>query len=207
MVHRLQSISMRACPRTSPMTIPTRGGLMKRVIFGLLAFFACSAGHAAEIMAPASERFAAAEGAELPSFQRHVIPLLGRLGCIGDRATRRNENEEGRGRPCASGVDALRFPSPDGTLVAFHYSNIGLERSIGPARRVLTQGAGPPPSATCATTSPGGGTSTRISSQTDFRPAPASRDGRVAASQPRPSARQRVVRPKPVRARSPDPGW
>src|SRR5690348_5015096 len=32
---------------------------------------------------PANERFAAAEGQEVPSFRRHVLPVLGRLGCNG----------------------------------------------------------------------------------------------------------------------------
>lgn len=32
---------------------------------------------------PASQRFAAAEGEEIPSFRRHVLPLMGRLGCNG----------------------------------------------------------------------------------------------------------------------------
>ena len=36
-----------------------------------------------EITPPASERFAAAEATEVPDFQRHVVPLLGRLGCNG----------------------------------------------------------------------------------------------------------------------------
>lgn len=31
----------------------------------------------------ANERFAAAEGQEVPSFRRHVLPLMGRLGCNG----------------------------------------------------------------------------------------------------------------------------
>jgi hypothetical protein len=31
----------------------------------------------------ASERFASAESGEVPSFQKHVTPLLGRLGCNG----------------------------------------------------------------------------------------------------------------------------
>jgi hypothetical protein len=39
-------------------------------------------GHAATVP-PASERFAAAQVEEVPSFQRHVVPLLGRLGCNG----------------------------------------------------------------------------------------------------------------------------
>src|SRR5207244_6628306 len=41
------------------------------------------AGQAAEVIRPASERFKAADGTETPSFQRHVVPLLGRLGCNG----------------------------------------------------------------------------------------------------------------------------
>src|SRR2546428_843020 len=36
-----------------------------------------------ELDAPADRRFAAAESEEVPSFQRHVVPLLGRLGCNG----------------------------------------------------------------------------------------------------------------------------
>ena len=36
-----------------------------------------------DVLAPASLRFAPAEGEEVPSFQRHVIPLFGRLGCNG----------------------------------------------------------------------------------------------------------------------------
>ncbi|MES2788722.1 MAG: DUF1549 and DUF1553 domain-containing protein [Planctomycetota bacterium] len=37
---------------------------------------------AAEVLKPANERFAA-ETQEAPSFQRHVLPLMGRLGCNG----------------------------------------------------------------------------------------------------------------------------
>lgn len=37
----------------------------------------------AQIIAPANARFASAESAETPDFQRHVVPLLGRLGCNG----------------------------------------------------------------------------------------------------------------------------
>src|SRR5262245_390868 len=39
--------------------------------------------HAADVLPSAQQRFAAAEGEESPSFQRHVVPLLGRLGCNG----------------------------------------------------------------------------------------------------------------------------
>ncbi|MEZ6066939.1 MAG: DUF1549 domain-containing protein [Planctomycetaceae bacterium] len=39
---------------------------------------------AAEVtLAPASERFAAAGAEEVPDFQRHTVPLLGKLGCNG----------------------------------------------------------------------------------------------------------------------------
>ncbi len=35
------------------------------------------------VLPPINERFAAAEGEETPHFQRHIIPLFGRLGCNG----------------------------------------------------------------------------------------------------------------------------
>jgi hypothetical protein len=38
---------------------------------------------AAEVLPPTSERFATANATEVPDFQRHVVPLLGRLGCNG----------------------------------------------------------------------------------------------------------------------------
>lgn len=38
---------------------------------------------AADVLAPAPERFKTATSEERPSFQRHVLPLLGRLGCNG----------------------------------------------------------------------------------------------------------------------------
>jgi hypothetical protein len=38
---------------------------------------------AADVVPPASERFAAADVDEVPDFRRHVVPLLGRLGCNG----------------------------------------------------------------------------------------------------------------------------
>ena len=40
-------------------------------------------GSTAEVLPPVSQRFAEADGAEVPDFQRHVVPLLGRLGCNG----------------------------------------------------------------------------------------------------------------------------
>jgi hypothetical protein len=39
--------------------------------------------HAGEVLPPANQRFAKATTAEVPRFQRHVVPLLGRLGCNG----------------------------------------------------------------------------------------------------------------------------
>lgn len=44
--------------------------------------FVASAG-AADPIAPAPERYAAAQSPETPDFRRHVLPLLGRLGCNG----------------------------------------------------------------------------------------------------------------------------
>jgi hypothetical protein len=37
----------------------------------------------ADIVRPASERFAAADGKAEPDFRKHVLPVLGRLGCNG----------------------------------------------------------------------------------------------------------------------------
>src|ERR1051326_1073564 len=48
------------------------------VVIGSLAGYAL----AADTLGPPSQRFAT-EGEETPSFQRHVLPLLGRLGCNG----------------------------------------------------------------------------------------------------------------------------
>lgn len=59
---------------------------MRRGIFSLFALAVLTfptRAWAAEPTPPASERFRAADAAEAPSFQRHVVPLLGRLGCNG----------------------------------------------------------------------------------------------------------------------------
>ena len=57
---------------------------MKGIFLGALVVLIVTApANATDVLAPASDRFAAAEGAEVPSFQRHVIPLFGRLGCNG----------------------------------------------------------------------------------------------------------------------------
>src|SRR5438105_3934202 len=37
----------------------------------------------ADATPPVDRRFAETDGTETPSFQRHVLPLLGRLGCNG----------------------------------------------------------------------------------------------------------------------------
>ncbi|QDU27819.1 hypothetical protein ETAA8_29100 [Anatilimnocola aggregata] len=47
------------------------------------AMLALSAPAADEVQKPIYERFEQAEGDEVPSFQRHVSPLFGRLGCNG----------------------------------------------------------------------------------------------------------------------------
>jgi hypothetical protein len=38
-------------------------------------------GSAAAVLRPASQRYASDDGAEVPDFQRHILPLMGRLGC------------------------------------------------------------------------------------------------------------------------------
>ncbi len=58
---------------------------MRQSIAMWMAIIACGAASnlpAAEVLKPANERFAA-ETQESPSFQRHVLPLMGRLGCNG----------------------------------------------------------------------------------------------------------------------------
>jgi hypothetical protein len=57
---------------------------MKRtliVAIGVCLFAMPAAG--AEIVRPVDERFASPDAAEVPDFQKHVVPLLGRLGCNG----------------------------------------------------------------------------------------------------------------------------
>src|SRR4051794_7332062 len=54
-------------------------------LFGVALLLAGAAipGRAAEPIPPAMQRFANDEVTEVPDFQRHVLPLLGRLGCNG----------------------------------------------------------------------------------------------------------------------------
>ena len=56
------------------------------LLIAALAAATPSAGHAADaarVMPPINQRFLKADGEETPDFQRHVAPLLGRLGCNG----------------------------------------------------------------------------------------------------------------------------
>lgn len=50
---------------------------------GLIAMLWPAALEAGEILPPANQRFATGEGEEVPSFRRHLLPLMGRLGCNG----------------------------------------------------------------------------------------------------------------------------
>lgn len=70
---------------------------MKRVVV-LISCLLASAGDGSEIIPAASARFAAEDASETPDFQRHVSPLLGRLGCNGRacHGSRFGEFESGR---------------------------------------------------------------------------------------------------------------
>lgn len=50
---------------------------------GLMALLWPAALQAGDVLPQASQRFAATEGEEVPSFRRHLLPLMGRLGCNG----------------------------------------------------------------------------------------------------------------------------
>src|SRR5687768_7051329 len=52
-------------------------------ILAMAALSIPAASSAAEVIPPANERFQKVDGDEVPSFQRHVIPVMGRLGCNG----------------------------------------------------------------------------------------------------------------------------
>ncbi len=53
------------------------------LVLGFAALTASVHGAAAEPLRPADERYAAADVQEVPQFRRHLMPLLGRLGCNG----------------------------------------------------------------------------------------------------------------------------
>jgi hypothetical protein len=56
---------------------------MKPFLLAVLACLIAAPATPSEVALPAPQRFVAAAGPEVPSFQRHVVPLLGRLGCNG----------------------------------------------------------------------------------------------------------------------------
>lgn len=57
---------------------------MLRILASLFSVLMLSeAIFAADVLIPVDRRFEAAQSQEIPSFQRHVLPLLGRLGCNG----------------------------------------------------------------------------------------------------------------------------
>jgi len=63
----------------------TRRFLLQAVIVAasVLPTSAADKTSAADVMAPVSERFQAADANEVPDFRKHVIPLMGKLGCNG----------------------------------------------------------------------------------------------------------------------------
>ena len=54
---------------------------MKQVVIAIALCLVVEVLCAGEITLPASTRFADRHGQEVPDFQRHIVPLLGRLGC------------------------------------------------------------------------------------------------------------------------------
>jgi len=70
-----------------PMSIPRPGPFRERWIgfaAASLLLILCTTAHADERITPgADQRFASADAGQAPDFQRHVVPLLGRLGCNG----------------------------------------------------------------------------------------------------------------------------
>src|SRR5438270_5211711 len=54
------------------------------ILFVAALLISCSvSARAAQITPPANDRFAAEKSSDSPDFRRHVLPLLGRLGCNG----------------------------------------------------------------------------------------------------------------------------
>src|SRR5437868_6166756 len=54
-----------------------------KTAFISLALLGAVAARGADVVSPARVRFAAPDSQETPDFRRHVVPLLGRLGCNG----------------------------------------------------------------------------------------------------------------------------
>ena len=73
---QMKCIGQRTAAKCARMTLAVLA------IAGAIAFFSEIA-QAAELMSPASKRFSAENTHESPDFRRHVLPLLGRLGCNG----------------------------------------------------------------------------------------------------------------------------
>lgn len=58
------------------------GFLVGGILVGSAPIFAADVGRA-ELTGPLSQRFASAASDEIPDFQKHIVPLMGRLGCNG----------------------------------------------------------------------------------------------------------------------------
>ena len=86
----------------------------------------------AEVMRPVTERFAAAEGDEEPSLRRHVLPLMGRLGCNG-RACHGSFQGQGGFRLSLFGYD---FAADHAALAAGDAPRIDLKK---PAESLILQ--------------------------------------------------------------------
>ena len=61
------------------------------------------------MLLPASQRFAPAAVTETPSFQRHVAPLFGRLGCSGRAATGPSKAKAGFGCPFSGTISQADY--------------------------------------------------------------------------------------------------
>jgi hypothetical protein len=67
------------CPNWAVKVFPMRVIWM----FGLILLLPWASAESAEALLPVNLRFKTPDSAEVPDFQRHVVPLLGRLGCNG----------------------------------------------------------------------------------------------------------------------------
>ncbi|MCI0703501.1 MAG: DUF1549 domain-containing protein, partial [Planctomycetia bacterium] len=94
----------------------------RMIVLALLALAVSSPVTAAEIIPPTSERFKQQTGDEVPSFQRHIVPLLGRLGCNG-RACHGSFQGQGGFRLSLFGYD---FKADHDALLG------GIERRVDP---------------------------------------------------------------------------
>src|SRR5262245_9532863 len=110
-----------------------RAQRMLRCRFCILIFLALPiVSPAAEMIPPASQRFANAAGEETPSFQRHVVPLLGRVGCNG-RACHGSFQGQGGFRLSLFGYDfnadhqellkRIQLDQPDESLILLKPTN------------------------------------------------------------------------------------